>query len=82
MNKPPDFHACPFFTAMIGLDDGLGAGAETAPLRVKFRLESVVATPGALCYIGEEEILAALDRHQAGEWVNLGRRTYKRTTRL
>lgn len=34
----------------------------------KFPLGHIVATPGALAAIPEEEILAALARHHAGDW--------------
>ena len=37
----------------------------------KFRLGHIVATPNALKLIPEDEIFAAIKRHQAGDWGDL-----------
>lgn len=36
--------------------------------QAKFRLGRIVATPNALNHITNEDILAAIGRHQAGDW--------------
>ena len=36
--------------------------------QAKFRLGRIVATPNALDHITNEDILAAIGRHQAGDW--------------
>jgi hypothetical protein len=42
----------------------------TVPVAV-FRLGHIVATPNALRSIPNEDILKAIQRHQAGDWGNL-----------
>jgi hypothetical protein len=37
----------------------------------KFRLGRIVATPNALSRLTEEDILRAIQRHQAGDWGDL-----------
>jgi hypothetical protein len=34
----------------------------------KFRLGHIVATPNALSWLGQDDILAGIQRHQAGDW--------------
>src|SRR5688572_6995640 len=34
----------------------------------RFRLGQIVATPNALEYLTQEEILTAIQRHQSGDW--------------
>lgn len=44
--------------------------AHTIPVAV-FRLGRIVATPNALRFITQEDILSGIRRHQAGDWGNL-----------
>lgn len=44
--------------------------AQTIPVAV-FRLGRIVTTPNALESITQEDILLAIQRHQAGDWGNL-----------
>jgi len=44
---------------------------ETQYPTAKFRLGRIVATPNALEAIQHEDILAAITRHQAGDWGEL-----------
>ena len=44
--------------------------AHTIPMAV-FRLGRIVATPGALQSISQEDILLGIQRHQAGDWGDL-----------
>ena len=44
--------------------------AYTIPVAV-FRLGRIVATPNALESLTQEDILTAIQRHQAGDWGNL-----------
>ena len=37
-------------------------------MNAKFRLGHIVATPNALSTLTQEEILTAIQRHQAGDW--------------
>ena len=37
-----------------------------------FRLGQIVATPNALSKLSQEDILRAIQRHQAGDWGDLG----------
>ena len=37
----------------------------------RFRLGQIVATPNALAHISQDEILSAIQRHQAGDWGDL-----------
>ena len=37
----------------------------------KFRLGKIVSTPNALEHISPEDILSAIQRHQAGDWGNV-----------
>ena len=39
---------------------------------VKFRLGHIVTTPNALTELSEEDILCGIQRHQAGDWGDLG----------
>jgi hypothetical protein len=39
----------------------------TTPL-AKFRLGRIVATPNALARLTQDDILSAIQRHQAGDW--------------
>ena len=41
------------------------------PSLAKFRLGHIVATPNALTSLTEEDIVAAIQRHQAGDWGDL-----------
>ena len=38
------------------------------PSIAKFRLGHIVATPNALTRLAEDDILAAIQRHQSGDW--------------
>ena len=38
------------------------------PSLAKFRLGHIVATPNALTRLAQDDILAAIQRHQAGDW--------------
>jgi hypothetical protein len=38
----------------------------------KFRLGRIVTTPNALARLTQEEILLGIQRHQAGDWGNVG----------
>jgi hypothetical protein len=38
------------------------------PSLAKFRLDHIVATPNALTRLAQDDILAAIQRHQAGDW--------------
>jgi len=40
-----------------------------------FRFGRIVATPNALSKLTHEDILAAIQRHQAGDWESLARKT-------
>ena len=37
----------------------------------KFRLGHIVATPNALMHLGQDDIMLAITRHQAGDWGKL-----------
>ncbi len=39
----------------------------------KFRIGRIVATPNALAHVPNEDILSALQRHQAGDWEDVDR---------
>jgi hypothetical protein len=39
-----------------------------SPSLAKFRLGHIVATPNALTRLEQDDILAAIQRHQAGDW--------------
>lgn len=41
-------------------------------LPAKFRLGQIVATPQALSQLTPEDILRAIQRHQAGDWGDVG----------
>ena len=41
--------------------------ANTVPV-AKFRLGRILSTPNALAHISNEDILNAIQRHQAGDW--------------
>ena len=45
--------------------------AESIPL-AKFRLGRIVATPNALSQLPNEEILRGVQRHQSGDWGDVG----------
>ena len=40
----------------------------TSTPMAKFRLGQIVATPNALSHLSNEDVLAAIQRHQAGDW--------------
>lgn len=40
----------------------------TKPCLAKFRLGHIVSTPNALSQLSNEDILAGIQRHQAGDW--------------
>ena len=44
---------------------------QTIPVAV-FRLGRIVATPNALQSLTQDDILLGIQRHQAGDWGNLG----------
>lgn len=48
-------------------DESAGAGASPG----KFPLGRIVATPGALAAVPNDELLAALTRHHQGDWGDL-----------
>ena len=39
-----------------------------SPTIAKFRLGHIVATPNALTRLAQDDILAAIQRHQTGDW--------------
>jgi hypothetical protein len=41
--------------------------AQSVPL-AKFRLGRIVSTPNAINHLTQEDILTAIQRHQAGDW--------------
>ena len=42
--------------------------APPSPSVAKFRLGHIVATPNALAKLAQDDILAGIQRHQAGDW--------------
>jgi hypothetical protein len=47
---------------------GVGPHEDHSEIEVKFPLGQTCTTPGALALLTHEEILAALRRHQSGDW--------------
>jgi len=45
--------------------------AKATPI-AKFRLGKIVSTPNALNQLTQDDILLAIQRHQAGDWGNVG----------
>jgi hypothetical protein len=43
----------------------------TVPI-AKFKLGHIVSTPNALSQLTQDDILLAIQRHQAGDWGNVG----------
>jgi hypothetical protein len=43
----------------------------TSPFVARFRIGRIVATPAALAEVQQDDILAALRRHHAGDWGDL-----------
>jgi hypothetical protein len=53
-------------------DDCRDEQASTKLVLAKFRLGHIVTTPNALAELTESDILSGIQRHQAGDWGDLG----------